>query len=126
MKTLRTYSILFISSILVTLHSCGPVHSEDSVKSDTTTVSDSVAVEEIAPPAPTYDTTDYRKKITYMLNGDSSGKWPADQVIPREGAILPFKRVIAYDESNQYYTFSILREKRIAFSKRNGRSDGLF
>jgi hypothetical protein len=31
-----------------------------------------------------------------MTNGDSSGKWPAKAPLPVAGAILPFKRVVAY------------------------------
>ncbi len=42
------------------------------------------------------DTAVYHAQIRHMLNGDSSGKWPAKAPLPLEGAILPFKRVIAY------------------------------
>lgn len=42
------------------------------------------------------DTADYNARIQHMLNGDSSGKWPAKAPYPKAGAILPFKRIIAY------------------------------
>ena len=42
------------------------------------------------------DTAKYHAQIAHMLNGDSSGRWPAKAPIPIDGAILPFKRVIAY------------------------------
>lgn len=42
------------------------------------------------------DTAKYHAQIAHMLNGDTSGRWPAKAPIPLDGAILPFKRVIAY------------------------------
>ncbi|MFM7771009.1 MAG: hypothetical protein ACKO8Q_10690, partial [Bacteroidota bacterium] len=42
------------------------------------------------------DTADYNARIQHMLNGDTSGKWPVKAPYPKEGAILPFKRIIAY------------------------------
>lgn len=44
----------------------------------------------------TLDTALYQEKMKHMLNGDSSGKWPAKAPLPLPGAILPFKTVIAY------------------------------
>jgi hypothetical protein len=95
----RSFGIFTLVSSLFILCSCGPAHSEkpkDLKAASADTVKVEVAVP-APPPAPVLiDTAEYRKKITYMLNGDSSGKWPADNVVPRDGAILPFKRVIAY------------------------------
>jgi hypothetical protein len=34
--------------------------------------------------------------VTKITNGDSSGKWPVKTDYPLAGAILPFKRIIAY------------------------------
>lgn len=45
---------------------------------------------------PVLDTADYNKRIEYMVNGDTSGFWPVDGPYPLPGAILPFKRVVAY------------------------------
>ena len=42
------------------------------------------------------DTAMYNEKFRYMLNGDSSGKWPSATPYPSSGAILPFKRVVSY------------------------------
>jgi hypothetical protein len=51
----------------------------------------------IASSAPTLDTANYNELITYITNGDSSGHWPVkNEPYPLPGAILPFKRVIAY------------------------------
>ena len=42
------------------------------------------------------DTTAYHERLTHMVNGDSSGKWPVKTAYPLPGAILPFKTIIAY------------------------------
>lgn len=42
------------------------------------------------------DTIDYDARIKLMVNGDSSGKWPAKAPYPKAGAILPYKRIIAF------------------------------
>jgi len=42
------------------------------------------------------DTSLYHEKMRQLANGDKSGRWPPKTVIPGEGAILPFKRIVAY------------------------------
>jgi hypothetical protein len=43
------------------------------------------------------DTAAYSKKILALANGDTTGRWPVkNQPFPLDGAILPFKRIIAY------------------------------
>lgn len=42
------------------------------------------------------DTSLYREKMKELANGDRSGRWPPKTVYPGEGAILPFKRIVAY------------------------------
>src|SRR5260221_7653078 len=42
------------------------------------------------------DTALYNKKLAQLANGDSSGRWPRKTVYPNPGAILPFKRIVAY------------------------------
>jgi hypothetical protein len=85
-----------------TLYSCGSVNSEEKISDsllrasiDTPENNHSIAS---APPASStsFDTALYNEKIQYMLNGDSSGKWPVKAPYPLAGAILPYKRVIAY------------------------------
>jgi len=44
----------------------------------------------------TLDTSMYNRKMIYMLNGDSSGRWPVKTSYPLPGAILPFKTIIAF------------------------------
>jgi hypothetical protein len=39
----------------------------------------------------------YRDKLVTLANGDTTGRWPVkNQPIPIKGAILPFKRIVAY------------------------------
>ncbi len=66
--------------------------------SDTTKVpQQQEPVKEAEPtPAPTLDTILYDRLMVHMVNGDSSGKWPVKSDYPLPGAILPFKRIIAY------------------------------
>lgn len=43
------------------------------------------------------DTAAYSKKMLALANGDTTGRWPVkNQPFPLDGAILPFKRIIAY------------------------------
>ncbi len=42
------------------------------------------------------DTVVFLQKITALANGDNSGRWPVPQPYPLEGAILPFKRIVAF------------------------------
>lgn len=43
------------------------------------------------------DTIAYRQKMKALANGDTTGKWPVKKdPYPLPGAILPFKRIIAY------------------------------
>ena len=46
--------------------------------------------------AATLDTAKYNQLQQYLANGDSSGRWPVKGPLPLPGAILPFKRVVAY------------------------------
>jgi len=48
----------------------------------------------VAPAA--LDTALFKQMVTKITNGDSSGKWPVKTDYPLPGAILPFKRIIAY------------------------------
>lgn len=48
----------------------------------------------------TFQTADdsliYRKKIIQLANADKSGRWPPVTAIPKHGAIIPYKRVVAF------------------------------
>ncbi|MFN2458334.1 MAG: hypothetical protein ABR502_09055 [Chitinophagaceae bacterium] len=42
------------------------------------------------------DTGQYNRLQQYISNGDTTGRWPVKHEYPKAGAILPFKRIIAY------------------------------
>lgn len=45
----------------------------------------------------TVDTMAYRTKLVALANGDKTGRWPVlNQPYPLKGAILPFRRIVAY------------------------------
>ena len=46
---------------------------------------------------PLIDTVKYNKKLKDLANGDSTGRWPIKkQPYPLPGAILPYKRIVAF------------------------------
>jgi hypothetical protein len=78
---------------------CGNAYSEDQKKAAAAkdSVKDSSAKTTIAIAAPTIlDTVLFNKKLIKITNGDSSGRWPVKTGYPNAGAILPFKRIVAY------------------------------
>jgi hypothetical protein len=42
------------------------------------------------------DTALYNRKLLYLAHDKPSAKWPAKAALPLNGAILPFKRIVAY------------------------------
>lgn len=43
------------------------------------------------------DTIGYNKKLAALANGDTTGRWPVKHLAyPMKGAILPYKRIVAY------------------------------
>ncbi|MCH5717238.1 hypothetical protein [Niabella hibiscisoli] len=66
---------------------------EDAVQHNNIANADSIAADNHVLPI---DTAAYNKKMRWMANGDSSGKWPAKGPYPLKGALLPFNRVVAY------------------------------
>lgn len=68
-------------------------------KSNTTdSKSDKTPTEEITEKKPAgIDTIAYNKRLKALANGDTTGRWPVKrQPYPIKGAILPFKRIVAY------------------------------
>ena len=47
-------------------------------------------------PKPVAPSFSYKEKMEHVINGDSSGKWTIGETEPLAGAILPYKRIIAY------------------------------
>ena len=77
---------LAIASVLI-LGGCAHNAKSVSEKEEKKPVKDSVAI----------DTLAYNSKLATLANGDTTGRWPVKaQPYPLKGAILPFKRIVAY------------------------------
>lgn len=99
-QSLRALCILGVSCIAFALNACNSGYSEGAKKGGdsvsparTNTQKDSVVKNEALAPL---DTALYNQKLLKLANGDSSGRWPAKTGYPIAGAILPFKRIVAY------------------------------
>ena len=44
----------------------------------------------------TLDTALFNQRLAHITNGDSSGRWPVKSGYPLAGAVLPFKRIVAF------------------------------
>jgi len=96
MQTLIKFNslLLILCSIIITCCSLNG-------NSGQPTLSDSALAEKnagdsIPAQKPAVDTAQYNSLLNHISNGDKSGKWPVKDYFPRDGAILPFRRIIAY------------------------------
>lgn len=73
--------------------SCNNASSVDHAKADTiiNKTSETQPINQVA-----FDTSDYNLKLKNLANGDTTGKWPAKFPYPLPGAVLPFKRIVAF------------------------------
>lgn len=103
-KFSRIFSVVGICVTANFIISCNSLYSEEVKKNSTaiqkdTTAKDTLAKKDsvIASVPLVLDTTLYNEKMIRITNGDSSGRWPVKSVAyPEAGAILPFKRIVAY------------------------------
>jgi hypothetical protein len=99
-QILRTGCLAGACSLALAVSACNNSPSEASKKGDST----ATAAKASAPPKDTLinepagplDTALYNKRLVHLANGDSSGRWPVKTAYPHAGAILPFKRIVAY------------------------------
>ena len=81
---------LFCSCSNADSKAAGNKNSSDSTQTEL------AEVEKVNPFEPV-DSAKYHKLQKYLANGDTTGKWPVKKdVLPGNGAILPFKRIIAF------------------------------
>lgn len=64
--------------------------------STTSTPDKNDTIEAEIAPKPSEPTLSYKEKMAHIINGDSSGKWKMKESEPLPGAILPYKRIIAF------------------------------
>src|SRR5580704_8653930 len=83
------------SCTCLVLSSCGNLYSENNKAPKP--IKDSVAKDSIKAIEPlVLDTILFNQRLVKLTNGDSSGRWPVRTAYPNVGAILPFKRIVAY------------------------------
>ena len=101
-NTTKIFSLLFYLILLTgcTLHSENKADKSDKAENIalTTETKDEKVKESAAVAKSTFvDTMEYDEMMMHMINGDTTGLWPvANDEYPLEGAILPFKRIVAY------------------------------
>ncbi|MHA4847444.1 hypothetical protein ACX0G7_24985 [Flavitalea antarctica] len=97
MKFFRSIALM---AVISTASSCFSTNADVVASPGTGNPKDTLPPSEVAETvvaAPSYlDTLLYDKLTTHITNKDSSGKWPVKADYPLPGAILPFKRIIAY------------------------------
>lgn len=82
---------LFISLAFI---SCGGSTANGAKNRDTDNKN---SIEQQVQVSPFVDSLAYAQKIMALANGDTTGLWPVqNQPLPLNGAILPFKRIVAY------------------------------
>ena len=55
-----------------------------------------VVANPVVPVTPRLDTALYNKQLLYLSHGVADAKWPVKTAYPLPGAILPFKRIVAF------------------------------
>ena len=90
---MRKYVIPLALSIIFILSGCGQ---KTESKQETESEKKSSAQKQEKKIVPT-DTLAYKNKLNALANGDTTGHWPTHlRSYPLDGAILPFKRIVAY------------------------------
>lgn len=83
--------LIVISTTLISI-SCNNNKKETKISAASTTQSSNNTAQQ-----KTIDTAEYNRKMVYLSNGDTTGRWPVkNSPYPLPGAIFPFNRVVAY------------------------------
>ena len=106
-NTTKIVSLVFFLILLAgcTLHSENKSDKNEETADIIATTENDKAEESVVEAKPTFvDEMEYDEMMMHMVNGDTTGLWPApNDKYPLEGAILPFKRIVAY-YGNMYST----------------------
>jgi hypothetical protein len=89
----RIFLLVIPIASQLSFNSCEQASASKEPSSDTTIKDKEMKTSSVST---TLDTADWRSRLSIMANGDSSGRWPVKTQYPLAGAILPFKRVVAY------------------------------
>lgn len=92
-STMIKHLILFALATVCILSGCIEKTKSSSIEKNT----EQSATQKHEKEPVTIDTLAYNKKLKALANGDTTGRWPVKrQPYPIKGAILPFKRIVAY------------------------------
>jgi len=80
---------------LVLIFSYYPYFKNSPINASVTPVKRDTSENDIKP-GPAEVTLSYKEKMSHIINGDSSGRWKMGESEPLPGAILPYKRIIAF------------------------------
>ena len=99
--TIRIWLFLILANSAIAMSiSCNNVYSENkkgAIVAPKETVNDSASKPAETRKTPlVLDTVLFEHQLVKITNGDSSGRWPVKTAYPEAGAILPFKRIVAY------------------------------
>ena len=90
----KTFSLLSCATAVFAFLSC---QAQPGTTAPSTGKSSGVQSATSARSAPSVlDTAIFNRRLTRMVNGDTTGKWPVKAPLPLPGAILPFHRVVAF------------------------------
>lgn len=97
MKHRRTHFVSILPILTLLACTVGGVDSDDIAK---VAPAESKPARDSAPSTirirTVVDSMSYASRTAHMVNGDTSGLWPVRSSLPLEGAVLPFKRIVAY------------------------------
>lgn len=93
----RLYTVLLALSMLMLFSNCGENSNASKIVAVTNKAISKALSENVPPVLQPTDSLLYDSLMTKLANGDTTGKWPVKKsVYPLPGAILPFKRIIAF------------------------------
>jgi hypothetical protein len=89
--------LLLLFSVFLFFNSCNRGNAAD-IKIETKKAKSESVKNKAAPETSSFiiDTADYNRRIRILSNNDVSGRWPVKDTYPLPGAVIPYKRVIAY------------------------------
>lgn len=96
---IKIFSAAFLSLLLFSCNSSNGQKKQiekASKQPPTATVQPAPAPEPPPPPPPTLDSALYDKAVLHLVNDSPKHGWPVKSDYPLPGAILPFKRIVAY------------------------------
>ncbi len=87
----RASYFLMISCCLIISVSCNTNSSENTSK-----VNSEEGSKKSDPETKAFDTVAYNKALNHLAGGDTTGMWPVKAPYPVDGAIFPYKRIVAF------------------------------